>query len=813
MQRRSAKSLIPEPAIKFMSPVLRKRIFIKGVVQGVGFRPHVYRLALERRLSGWVKNDASGVTIEAQGAGGELSRFIKDLKIRKPPAARIDSLITSDRPIGTDKCFAIVKSGGKAEAQARIPADLALCADCRGELLDPSDRRYLYPFTNCTNCGPRFTIVKRIPYDRPLTTMKSFKMCPKCLAEYRDPLDRRFHAQPNACPVCGPKVSAFRCGRKLIPLSNREAGGRGGEALPAKQAGGVNGFYAIELAAEFLMKGKIVALQSLGGFHLACDAGNAAAIGRLRRFKDRPAKPFAVMTDTLAGAESFCLLSGPERTALESAGAPVVMLKKKKPDALGPVAPGLDTIGVMLAYTPIHTALFRLLRSGGFKGFLVMTSGNLRDEPIARDRAEAEKSLGAMADLILFHDREIHNRIDDSVGFYAGGAFRLVRRARGYVPESVQLGGWAAKRLGGKEALGCGADLKSAFCLTRGDSAFLSQYIGDQSEYGNQCFYAETLAKTKSLLKVRPGVIAHDLHPDYHSSNYARALKGIKVPVQHHVAHVLSVAAEQGITGPFIGAALDGTGYGTDGNIWGSEFFVIRENKGWTWHRAAHLKYFALPGGDAAAAEVWRSALPLVMEALGPDWRKEAGSCFSGVDAKVLAAVEKITANGINAPLTSSMGRLFDAISFIAGLGAEATYEGQRAMELESLIVRVPNRPYIFGLQKQDGAFIIDPSKAVLAALRERGGRRAQVISERFHSGLADMLVNTVSAIGRDTGITTVALSGGVFQNRTLLTLGMERLEREGFKVFANETVPANDGGIALGQVYYALKGFREVRE
>jgi len=752
---------------------------IRGVVQGVGFRPHVYKLALERRLSGWVRNDASGVTIEAQGPGAELARFIKELESRKPPAARIDSLTTSSRPAGADRSFSIIKSGGGTKAEARIPADLAICADCRRELLAPSDRRYLYPFTNCTNCGPRFTIVKSVPYDRPLTTMRKFRMCPACLAEYRDPLDRRFHAQPNACPVCGPRVSALRGGRRL------------------------DGLEALELAAGSLKKGKIVALQSLGGFHLACDAGSPAAVRRLRRFKDRPAKPFAVMTDTPAGVESLCRISGPELAELASVRAPVVMLRKRTAEALGPVAPGLDTIGVMLAYTPLHAALFRLLRASGFNGPLVMTSGNRRDEPIAKDRKEAEKNLGAMPDLVLFHDREIHNRVDDSVGFYAGGAFRLVRRARGYVPDSIKLP-FSGKRGG---VLGCGGDIKSAFCLTRGGEAFLSQYIGDQSEYKNQNFYAETLAKTRSLLKVSPRVIAHDLHPDYHSSNYARSLKGVKVPVQHHVAHVLSVAAEQAVEGPFIGVALDGTGYGADGHIWGSEFFVM---DGRTWRRAAHLKYFALPGGDAAAAEVWRSALSLVIGAVGPDWRAKAGGLFGGVNAGMLAAVERMTARGINAPLTSSMGRLFDAMGFIASLGAEASYEGQRAMELESLLRRPSARPYSFGLQKQDGVVIIDPAGPVLAALRERGPGRARAISERFHAGLAEMLVNTVSIISRDTGIRTVALSGGVFQNRTLLTLGIERLGRKGFKVFANQKAPANDGGIALGQVYYALKGYSE---
>ena len=762
-----------------MSPIVRNKILIKGVVQGVGFRPHVYKLALKRRLSGWVRNDASGVTIEAQGRAEDLGLFIKDLQTRKPPAARIDSLKASTLKVGAGGDFAIIKSGGKTKTEARIPPDLALCADCRRELLAPEDRRYLYPFTNCTNCGPRFTIVESIPYDRPFTTMKRFKMCPDCLAEYRDPLDRRFHAQPNACPVCGPKISVILGSRRF------------------------DGLQALELAAQYIVRGKIVALQSLGGFHLACDAGNTSAVNRLRRLKDRPAKPFAVMCLACAETGKFCRLSKPERKALESAAAPAVMLKKKDPMAPGPVAPGLDTIAVMLAYTPLHAALFRLLRSTGFKNPLVMTSGNRRDEPISKDQPEAAANLGSLADLIVFHDREIHNRVDDSVGFFAAGAFRLVRRARGWVPDPVRL-----PFAGAGSVLGCGADLKSAFCLTRGKEAFLSQHIGDQGEYKNQKFYAETLAKTRALLNVNPGLIAHDLHPDYHSSNYALSLRGVKVPVQHHVAHVLSVAAEHAVEGPFIGVALDGTGYGADGNIWGSEFFVVKGN---TWRRCAHLKYFALPGGDASAREVWRSALSLLKNALGSGWRREAGTLFSEVSAKTLDTVEKLVNNGFNAPLTSSMGRLFDAVSFIAGLGFEATYEGQGPMELESLCRRPAMRGYSFDIVKTGGIFIIDPAKAVLGALRERGPMRARAISEKFHSGLAGALVKTISAISLDTGIRTVALSGGVFQNRTLLCCGMKKLRRGGFKVFANEKVPANDGGIALGQVYYALKKFRQV--
>jgi len=484
------------------------------------------------------------------------------------------------------------------------------------------------------------------------------------------------------------------------------------------------------------------------------------------------------------------------------------MLRKKIRGVSDQVSPGLDTLGVMLAYTPLHAALFRLLRGAGFKDPLVMTSGNRRDEPISRTPADARGSLGKVADLIVSHDREIHNRADDSVGFYSGGAFRLVRRSRGYVPDSVRLNmksGTGAPQ--GGSVLGCGGDIKSAFCLTRGGEAFLSQYIGDQSEYENQRFYAETLAKMKALLKVSPGIIAHDLHPDYHSSAYSRSLKGRKVPVQHHVAHVFSVAAEQHVRGPFIGVAWDGTGYGADGKIWGSEFFVIR---GDTWRRAARLKYFALPGGDAASREIWRPALSLLKDVLGPDWREQTGDLFHRVAPEAVALAEKLMSKGINAPMTSGMGRLFDAVSFIAGLGPETTYEGQAPMELESLCSGTPAKPYVFDIRKESGMLIIDPAKALTSALSERGPGRAKVIAERFHSGLALMLADAVSRISRDTGIKQVALSGGVFQNRTLLSLSMAGLERRGFKVFANEQVPANDGGIALGQVYYALNNFRQ---
>lgn len=760
-----------------MPTIVRKKILVKGVVQGVGFRPHVYKLAAEHKVGGWVKNDASGVTIEAEGPGPGVEAFIRDISGRKPAAARVDSVaVSAARPRG-ERAFRITKSGGKAPAAAIIPADLALCGDCRRELLAPADRRYLYPFTNCTNCGPRFTIVKKVPYDRPLTTMAGFKMCPDCLREYRDPLDRRFHAQPNACPVCGPAVT----------LSYRGAALKG----PA----------ALRRAAALLLAGRVGALQSLGGFHLACRADRPAALKRLRAAKRRPHKPFAVMLPSLAAVKKYCLVSAGEAAALVSPQAPVVMLRRRPGAELAVVAPGLARLGVMLAYTPLHAALFAELSQKGFLGPLVMTSGNFRDEPICKDSPDVKARLSGVADFSLSHDRPIHNRADDSVAFEAAGEMRLARRARGYVPEAVKL------PAGGPAVLACGADLKNAFCLTRGAEAFLSQHIGDLSEPLNQDFFRETLANFKGLLKVSPAVVAHDLHPDYASSALARALPGRKVPVQHHAAHIASVAAEHALKGPFLGLALDGTGYGTDGRIWGSEFLAF---DGRRWRRAGHLKYFPLPGGDIGAYEIWRPALALVRQAYGPAWRGEAGKLFKAVPASKLRTVERMLTAGLNSPETSSMGRLFDAFSFLAGLRAEATYEAQGPMELESLLpARGAAAPYRFEILRGGGMLELDPAPAVKAAVRDRlAGAAAASVSARFHAGLASAAAEAAALLAAERSIKDICLSGGVFQNRTLLEGVTARLQKAGFSVYANKAVPANDGGVALGQAWYALKGY-----
>ena len=761
-----------------MAAIVRKKIFVKGVVQGVGFRPHIYKLAHRYALGGWVKNDAAGVTIEAEGPGPSVEEFIKDIARRRPAAARVDSVsAVSVRPSGA-RAFSIARSGGKAPAAAIIPADLALCPDCRRELLAPADRRYLYPFTNCTNCGPRFTIVKSVPYDRPATTMAGFRMCPACLAEYGDPLDRRFHAQPNACPVCGPAITL-------------EAGGKT-----------LKGPAALERTAALLMAGRVGALQSLGGFHLACRADSATAVARLRRAKNRPHKPFAVMVPDLAGARALCAVSRTEAAALASPAAPAVMLRRRAAGSLPGAAPGLSKLGVMLPYTPLHAALFAALAKKGFAGPLVMTSGNFRDEPICKDSSETASRLAGVASFTLYHDRPIHNRIDDSVAFEAAGELRLARRARGYVPSAVKLPS------GGPSVLACGADLKNTFCLTRGGEAFLSQHIGDLSEPRNQDFFRETLGKMRGLLKAKPSLVVHDLHPDYASTALARALPGPKLAVQHHAAHALSVAAEHGLAGDFLGLAFDGTGYGTDGKIWGSEFLVF---EGKSWRRAGHLKYFPLPGGDIGAYEIWRPALALLRQAYGAGWRKEAGRLFKNVPAAKLNTVERMLDAGLNCPETCSLGRLFDAFSFMAGVRTEATYEAQGPMELESLLPCRAGGAYKFALRTAaDGPLELDPAPVVRAAAADRlAGRPAAFISARLHAGLAAAAVAAAAALCARRGLKAACLSGGVFQNRTLLELVTRGLRRAGLKVYSNRLVPANDGGLALGQAWYALKGCR----
>ncbi len=670
----------------------RVRFVVNGRVQGVGFRPTVYRHALAAGVGGWVLNTAGGVVIEAEGPEEAVARFRQLLSGSPPPRAVIVDVSEESLEPAGETSFAIRESRRDRSSATLFPPDLALCDACRGELLDPADRRHGYPFLNCTDCGPRFTIARELPYDRPMTTMAGFRMCPPCQAEYDDPGSRRFHAQPNACADCGPRVEFVRS------AGGPDASGHGPVATGPARDG-----EPLELAVRSLAAGEIVAVQSLGGFHLACDAHNEAAVAELRRRKDRPAKPFAVMVAGLASLREVCRPTAEEKALLASPAAPIVMVRKAaEGGAVAPcVAPGLDTIGVMLAYTPLHTVLFERLRrlgpdvrgenspeagsssdpgEAGQAGdpVLVMTSGNLQDEPICRTRDEAVEKLGALADAFLFHDRPIHNRCDDSVAFVETGQVRLIRRARGWVPDPVPLTG------DGPCVLGCGADLKGAFCLTRGSDAFLSQHLGDLQDLETAAFFREALGRMQSFLEVSPALVAHDLHPDYLSTRLALELPGPHLAVQHHHAHIASVLAERGLEGPVLGLALDGTGYGPDGTVWGGEFLDV---DGASFRRLGHLRQVPLAGGDAAARQGWRVALAWLLELEGPqDGLRLAERLFPQVPAAALRAVARMIERRFNAPLTSSAGRLFDAVAALAGVRAESSYEAQAAMEFEALV-------------------------------------------------------------------------------------------------------------------------------
>jgi len=752
--------------------IIRVRLTVRGVVQGVGFRPFVYKAAVANRLTGSVRNTGEGVVIEAQGPGGSVRAFVTALERQKPSQARIDSYVCSRIVPLRENAFVIERSFGRS-ASALIPADLSICPDCAREMSDPLDRRHEYPFTNCTNCGPRFTIVQELPYDRPNTTMSGFPMCPDCRAEYENPLDRRFHAQPNACPICGPQVFAIRNGKKL----------KGRAALLA--------------AALFIEKGGIVALKSLGGYHLACAADNDSAVRRLRKAKQRPAKPFAVMFQSLGHVRRRCLVTSAETALLSSPCAPIVMLDKKKSGDFALCAPDLARVGVMLPYTPLHLVLFRMLGELGFDGPLVMTSGNLKDEPICLEEKQARKKLGAFSGLIVSHDRPIHNRCDDSVLFVGDGEPRFIRRARGYVPQSIPL------KMAGPQTLACGAELKNTFCLARGTEAFLSQHIGDLDDVENSAFYLETLRNMKKLLGVRPELVAHDLHPDYISTRLARKLPGRKIAVQHHFAHIASVMAEHGLDEPVLGAALDGTGYGTDGTIWGCEFMLAEGGK---WTRLGSLKPTPLPGGDSAVLDIWKMGLSWLLTACGGDWRRHE-KLFAGIKRGDLETVEKMCASNVNSPKCSSMGRLFDAVAFFAGLGPTVSFEAQAAMELEARYkpVRISDA-YRFDFSEHDGLLLADPAPLVKAAAADRNAAR---ISAGLHRATAAMTVEMLCRLSKKTGIKKAALSGGVFQNRVLLELVAEGLRGKGLRPHFNRLVPANDGGLSLGQCWAARQSVR----
>jgi len=774
-----------------MSEMKGARLHITGIVQGVGFRPFIYGLAMRYGLNGWVRNTSAGVDIDIDGTAEGFTTFANSIQAELPPLARIDTFkIEYGPPHGFNK-FEIIPSEVIGGAFQPISPDVSICPDCLDELFDPSNRRYLYPFINCTNCGPRFTIISDIPYDRPNTTMASFEMCPDCKVEYDNPLDRRFHAQPVACPVCGPQVWL------------EEAAGR-------RISGGAE---AIQAAQEYLAEGKIVSIKGLGGFHLACDATNPTAVAELRRRKLRVDKPFALMMANLAEIERHCHINPVEAKLLSAYQRPIVLLDIKSTSSVAKdVAPGQLTLGIMLPYTPLHYLLFYNFESRSsvpIAQALVMTSGNLSEEPIASDNDDARERLSVLADAFLMHNRDIRIRCDDSVLRVVENAHEeqkdpplmqkqrnsgtyFLRRSRGYAPDPLTLPSNCPP------LLATGPELKNTFCLTRDQYAFLSHHIGDMENYETLRTFEDGISHFERLFRIHPEAIAYDLHPDYLTTRYAlQRIREEGIPgiaVQHHHAHVASCIADNGLDGshPVIGLAFDGTGYGTDGAIWGGEVLSADYKD---FKRLFHLNYFPLPGGDAAIRRPARTALALLWS-LGMEWEDWL------MPAQDLCVEERQALRiqlerSLNTSSTSSLGRLFDAAASLAGGRQKVNYEAQAAIEFEAVMDPTETKQYPFEIK--DGLVHVDGCIRSLVA-DVHAGLSIPVISARFHNGVAAFSCRVCVAARKETGIREVALGGGIWQNMVLLRQVTKRLEAEGFIVYRHHQVPTNDGGLSLGQ-------------
>ncbi len=760
----------------------RRRIQVRGIVQGVGFRPFVYKLANDLGVGGFILNTSSGVTIEVEGDEAALDRFLQLLQSHPPPLANVQDVSASPlEPLGIH-AFEIRESEPRNHEFALISPDVAICADCRREVGDPQDRRFGYSFTNCTNCGPRYTIIQDIPYDRPMTTMAGFRMCNQCEAEYHDPANRRFHAQPNACPQCGPSITLTHSGSGIgIDSDSRSA---------------------LATVRRLLRDGEIVGVKGLGGFQFACDAQNDSAVRALRTRKKRSDKPFALMVRGVDSAEEIAYVTEADRKLLLSPAHPIVILRRRSGGKIATdVAPGNDTIGVMLAYTPLHLFLFgeRFEDPSEFMA-LVMTSGNLSDEPIVIANQEASEHLAGVAGWFLTHNRDIYMRVDDSVARTFAGSPRILRRSRGYAPHPIDLG----YSLG--ELLACGAELKSTFCLTKGQYAILSQHIGDLENYETLEFFKETLANLSKLFRVSPQAVAHDLHPQYMSSRFAADLSLPKIGVQHHHAHIASCMADNGLRGKVMGIAFDGTGYGVDGHIWGGEFMTA-DFVGFD--RRAHFRYVPMPGGDTAVRQPWRMALSWLRESFGSSLPAQL-PLFRNVPEREVEVVSRMIARGINTSLTSSCGRLFDAVASLIGLRHEVTFEGQAAIELETASEHGIDETYPFEIDSSEPAQI-DMRPAIREIVSELlKGRSRSVIASRFHNTIALIVGEMCRRIRSTERLTRVCLSGGTFQNVYLAERCSAVLEHLGFEVFLHKDVPPNDGGISLGQAVIAnetLKG------
>ncbi len=801
------------------SMVERDQILVKGVVQGVGFRPFVYKLATGLRLAGYITNTSEGVLIEVEG--GAIPEFVRRLRTEAPPLSDITDISITTLPLQGYPDFTIRASTDHAGGQpfTLVSPDVSICDDCLHELLDPADRRYLYPFINCTNCGPRYSITRAVPYDRPNTTMAGFTLCPECEREYHDPKNRRFHAQPNACSSCGPRVE-FR--------------------FPSSEFG-VQGADAIRETVELLRKGGIVAVKGLGGFHIACDAANDAAVNRLRENKRKNNKPFAMMAPDSESIERFCHVSDNERKALLSDRRPIVLLRKRDDHVLSDaVSPNNNYIGCMLPYTPVHYLLFyHPLESGPvptephFKA-LVMTSGNLAEEPIIHDNEDVFRKLSGIVDAFLTHNRDIFMRVDDSVVRLSSlvprpSSLSFFRRSRGYAPGPIAL------RDDGPEVLGVGADLKNTFTLTKGKFAIPSQHIGDMENYETIKFFEECLASLKAVYRAEPIAIVHDLHPGYLSTQWAvnqgsggrvqgAGKSAIRNPqwlqttmseieiyaLQHHYAHIGSVMAEHGLVSKVIGVAFDGTGYGTDGNLWGGEF-LIADCDGF--ERVGQFKYVPLPGGEAAIREPWKTAVSYIIEAKGSDAGKTLEE-IGFIEKYGLKEVEQlmiIARSRDFSPLSSGCGRLFDSISALINVCDHNTFEGEAAMALEALTQDGIEGEYVVELKQKNGYTVLDFSGTIGGIIRDMNRKiPKEEIATKFHNTIASIIRTMVRRLKEACGISDVALSGGTFQNLYLLNRTIRLLSEDGMNVYRNEKVPCNDACISLGQAYLIRERLRK---
>lgn len=807
-----------------MSELEGARIHITGIVQGVGFRPFVYGLAGRFGLKGWVQNTSAGVDIEIDGSPDTIQSFTLALTEQAPSLAQIDSLdVQIQSPQGFSD-FEIVHSQPIPNAFQPISPDVSICPDCLRELFDPQDRRYRYPFINCTNCGPRFTIIQDIPYDRPNTTMASFPLCPDCAAEYANPLDRRFHAQPVACPVCGPHIWIEEGDQRLEsdqrPAISDQDPRPDRLSLIANRSDNED---VLLTAQKLLAQGKILAIKGLGGFHLACDATNPQAVAILRERKLRVDKPFALMMPDMETIRSHCRVSSTEQQLLESNNRPIVILRRRpESNIASQVAPQQDTLGVMLPYTPLHYLLFAQVPDQPDQeppSVLVMTSGNLSEEPIAIDNEEARERLSSLADAFLMHNRPIRTRCDDSVvripfekeqGSEKKAPLLMLRRSRGYAPMPVQLP-WDLPPL-----LAAGAELKNTFCLTRERYAFLSHHVGDLENYETLRSYEDSVSHFERLFRIQPQALAYDLHPNYLATRYVLERAGREnlpaVGVQHHYAHIVACMAENGLPDgePVIGVSFDGTGYGEDGAIWGGEFLAAGYHgldgaSSMGYRRAAHLAYVPLPGGDAAVRKPARTALAQLWHA-GLDWDPELPSVAVFCAEERLALRSQLE-HRLNAPLTSSMGRLFDAVAALIGIRQKVNYEAQAAIEMEMMADPEETGSYPFDVHFLDETdlLLIDPAPLVKSAAAEYlSGVPQEIIAARFHNGVAGMVLDVCQAISSKTGIRKVALSGGVWQNVTLLRKTLHLFEASPFQVYIHRQVPPNDGGLALGQAVAA---------